>query len=51
VTNRPWVQQLAASARAEALRRFHPQVIARRHLEIYREVLVKSSGAKNATAK
>lgn len=32
-------QQLAVNARAEALRRFHPRVVARRHLEIYREVL------------
>jgi glycosyltransferase involved in cell wall biosynthesis len=32
-------QQLAANARSEVLRRFHPQVIARRHLEIYREVV------------
>lgn len=30
---------LRATARAEALQRFHPQAIARRHLEIYREVL------------
>jgi glycosyltransferase involved in cell wall biosynthesis len=30
---------LRETARAEALQRFHPQVIARRHLEIYREVL------------
>jgi glycosyltransferase involved in cell wall biosynthesis len=32
-------QRLAAAARAEALDRFHPEVIARKHLEIYREVL------------
>jgi len=42
VADRQWAQQLAATARAEALRRFHPQVIARQHLEIYREVLNKS---------
>ena len=42
LADRPWAQQLAAAARAEALRRFHPQVIARRHLEIYREVLGKT---------
>jgi glycosyltransferase involved in cell wall biosynthesis len=30
---------LAAEARQSALERFHPAVIARRHLEIYREVL------------
>ncbi|HEY5043519.1 MAG TPA: glycosyltransferase family 4 protein [Verrucomicrobiae bacterium] len=34
--------QLAVNARAEAQRRFHPHAIARRHLEIYREVLKKS---------
>ena len=34
-------QQLAVNAKAEAQRRFHPLVIARRHLEIYREVLEK----------
>ena len=32
-------RRLAEAAKAEARRRFHPQVIARRHLEIYREVL------------
>ena len=32
-------KRLAASARQQALERFHPRVIARRHLEIYREVL------------
>ena len=37
--DRQWVQQLAARAKAEALRRFHPQVVAREHLKIYREVL------------
>ncbi len=31
--------QLAADANKRALERFHPAVIARRHLEIYREVL------------
>jgi glycosyltransferase involved in cell wall biosynthesis len=50
LVDRPWAQQLAASAKAEALRRFHPQVIARRHLEIYREVLGKSSGSKKSIA-
>jgi hypothetical protein len=30
---------MAATAKAEALRRFHPQVIAERHLEIYRQIL------------
>lgn len=32
-------KRLAENARSEALRRFHPRVIARQHLEIYREVL------------
>ncbi len=33
-----FAQKMAAAAKAEALRRFHPLVIARQHLEIYREV-------------
>jgi len=33
------VDRLATAAKIEARARFHPQVIARRHLEIYREVL------------
>jgi L-malate glycosyltransferase len=36
-------KRLAAEARQRAQERFHPAVIARRHLEIYREVL----GRKN----
>lgn len=32
-------RQIAAAAKTEALQRFHPLAIARRHLEIYREVL------------
>lgn len=32
---------MAATAKGEAMKRFHPKVIARRHLEIYREVLEK----------
>jgi len=51
ITNRAWAHQLAAEAKSEALRRFHPEVIARRHLEIYREVLGQSSGAKNPTVR
>lgn len=31
--------RLAAAAKVAARSRFHPEVIARRHLEIYREVL------------
>ena len=34
-----WARQLAAEANRLARERFHPLVIARRHLEIYREVL------------
>jgi glycosyltransferase involved in cell wall biosynthesis len=40
-------QRLAADARQRALERFHPQVIARRHLEIYREVLKKAEKLKS----
>jgi glycosyltransferase involved in cell wall biosynthesis len=36
-------RQLVANAKTEAQRRFHPQVIARRHLEIYREVIQERS--------
>jgi glycosyltransferase involved in cell wall biosynthesis len=39
LADRPWAQQLAAAAKAEALRRFHPKVIAQGHLDIYRQVL------------
>jgi glycosyltransferase involved in cell wall biosynthesis len=35
--------ELAATAREQARARYHPLVIARRHLEIYREVLNKDS--------
>jgi len=34
--------RIADTAKAQALRRFHPQVIAQKHLEIYREVLSKN---------
>jgi glycosyltransferase involved in cell wall biosynthesis len=34
-----FAQQLAAAARTEAVRRFHPLTIARQHLEIYRQAL------------
>ena len=40
--DRPWVHQLAAAAKAEAWRRFHPEVIAREHLKIYQQVLGRS---------
>jgi len=39
LADRPWMQQLALTAKAEARRRFHPLVVAQKHLEIYREVL------------
>lgn len=39
LTDRDFAGHMAATAKAEALRRFHPQVVARQHLEIYREVL------------
>jgi glycosyltransferase involved in cell wall biosynthesis len=37
--DREFSQRLVTEARQQARERFHPQVIARRHLEIYREVL------------
>lgn len=36
-------QRLAATAKMQALKRFHPRAIAQRHLEIYREVLSSRS--------
>lgn len=39
ITNQVEARQLAAAAKAEALRRFHPEVVARGHLDIYRQVL------------
>jgi glycosyltransferase involved in cell wall biosynthesis len=39
LAGRDFARQMAATAKAEALRRFHPQVIAERHLEIYRQIL------------
>jgi glycosyltransferase involved in cell wall biosynthesis len=44
LVNRSWARELAENARAEALGRFHPQVVARRHLEIYREVIAGAGG-------
>ena len=41
-------RQLAAAAKKQALERFHPVVIARRHLEIYREVLNNPPGTPKA---
>ncbi len=39
LADQKFAQQLAITAKAEARRRFHPQVVARQHLEIYRQVL------------
>jgi glycosyltransferase involved in cell wall biosynthesis len=45
LADRALAQQLSAAARAEARRRFHPQVIARGHLAIYRQVLGQTVGS------
>jgi glycosyltransferase involved in cell wall biosynthesis len=37
--DRDFANRIAASASAQARQRFHPQVIAQKHLEIYRDVL------------
>ena len=37
--DRPFAARLAAEARRQAQQRFHPLVIAQKHLEIYREVI------------
>jgi len=42
LADQKFAQQLTTTAKAEALRRFHPLVIARKHLAIYRQVLDKS---------
>ena len=47
LADREFAHQLAATAKNEALRRFHPLVIAKKHLEIYQEVL-KLSAQKRA---
>ncbi len=39
LADRDFAARLAATAQAQARQRFHPLVIARKHLEIYREVL------------
>ncbi|HZI32734.1 MAG TPA: glycosyltransferase family 4 protein [Candidatus Binatia bacterium] len=41
--DRQFANRLASEARAQALRRFHPKIIARRHAEIYHEVLGKKT--------
>jgi glycosyltransferase involved in cell wall biosynthesis len=38
-----FARSLAAEAKARAKERFHPQIIAQRHLEIYREVLAANN--------
>jgi glycosyltransferase involved in cell wall biosynthesis len=46
LANRPLATGLAETARRCALDRFHPRIIAQRHIEIYREVLSsETSGA------
>jgi glycosyltransferase involved in cell wall biosynthesis len=40
--NQDTSQQMASRARQQALDRFHPDIIAGRHVEIYREVMVKN---------
>ena len=35
----PFSKQLAAEARLRAEQRFHPRMVAQKHLEIYREVI------------
>jgi glycosyltransferase involved in cell wall biosynthesis len=39
LADREFSRQLAVAAKMEARRRFHPQVVARQHLEIYQQVL------------
>lgn len=39
LAGRDLADRIATAAKAEARRRFHPQVIARQHLEVYRQVL------------
>jgi len=41
LADREFSRQLAVAAKMDARRRFHPQVVARQHLEIYRQVLAK----------
>lgn len=40
--NPSFARQLAMKAKIDAQKRFHPQVVAQKHLEIYREILAKS---------
>jgi glycosyltransferase involved in cell wall biosynthesis len=40
--DRALATRLATEAKAEALKRFHPLVVAQKHLEIYREVISKT---------
>ena len=42
LTDHELIRRLAGQSRARAWERFHPQLIARRHLEIYREVIEAS---------
>jgi glycosyltransferase involved in cell wall biosynthesis len=47
--DRAFANRLATEARAQARRRFHPLVVAQRHIEIYREVVGKSGKQKTET--
>jgi glycosyltransferase involved in cell wall biosynthesis len=49
LADRQSAQELAAAAKAEAKARFHPHVVARKHLEIYRELLDKRLNAAPLT--
>ncbi len=44
LTGREFAQRLAAAAKMEALRRFHPKVIAQQHVKIYQELLAALPG-------
>ena len=43
-----YAHQMASNAFHEAMNRFHPKVIAEKHLEIYREVLSRGSRTKGS---
>jgi len=42
LTDRDFARRIATAAKQQAQRRFHPLVVAQKHLEIYREVLKKA---------
>jgi glycosyltransferase involved in cell wall biosynthesis len=51
LADQKFAQQLAAKAKAEALRRFHPRVIARQHVELYRQALGSNRGSDRLFSK